>query len=308
MRTTLPFSLLLAATAVSTCVGQSHPLSENATSLAAPAQDGIKVRMAFSDRAGKSIPPPSLDSLQVQFDGKPAEIIQLKSLRDEPLYFSMLVDTSGSTQLFADQEIVAASKLFRALVTGNNHGYLVIFNEKVAASKETISAENVEEALKEFPPKSRWGPTALYDALVFACTQELPSTVLPPNARRAIIVFSDGGDNASRHSLRLTLETAQREGIPIFPISPTKEKDMGSSSSQKREGQALRTLSQGTGGMVTILDDPGSVIASVTRFIEGQDLASIRTATLDSKKSHSLKIEAPGREIHILVQAEYVGP
>src|SRR5271169_5112935 len=211
------------------------------------AQDEGHVLFLALDREGRPLPEPPKESFRLHLDGQAVEIEGLRPLKDEPLIFSMIVDESGSTRLFFGQQTTAGVKLFRALSTGNNHGYLVEINNSTDyESEHFLDSGDFEKTLREAQPR---GSTALYDAIFVACTKELRSSVLPPNARRAIFVFSDGGDNSSVHSLSSAVEAAQREGIPIFPIFVSAAKD--SPKAPKKELAALRTLSQSTGGLLT---------------------------------------------------------
>jgi len=302
MRRRLIPCLFLSVVSPFACLGQS----ESATA-SAPQAD-IRILMSFADQVGKPMPPPAKESLRLRLDGKPVEIGEILSLKDEPLFFSVLVDASGSTQLFAEQQIAAVSKLFKALTADKNRGFLVVFNDGIAARKDAITAENVDEVIKEFPAKSRKGSTALYDAVVLACQEQLASAKLPRTARRAIVLFSDGGDNASRHSLRKTVGTAQREGIPIFSIRPARDKSTGSPRSQRQEDQALETLSGGTGGLVAILNDPNGTIQQLVGFLGSQDLVSIRTGALKARKSYSLKFDQTEKYFFVLMQTDYFAP
>jgi hypothetical protein len=127
-----------------------------------------QVLFTVSDDSGNAVPAPAKDSLRLRIDKQPVEIEEIRSLKNSPLFFSVLLDISGSSKQFADQQIAAATRLFAGLSTGENHGYLILFKSEIATNDRFISTSSVEEILRRFPPRSRSGSTALYDAILHA--------------------------------------------------------------------------------------------------------------------------------------------
>jgi hypothetical protein len=304
------FSFLFICFFVPSASAQSVPQSDGSSSHAASfpfPQRNAQVLITVWKNEGGPVSGPSKNEMLVQVGGKPVEVEEIRSMADEPLLFSLLVDLSGSTNEFADKQIAAASKLFLALSKGSNHGYLVFFGDSVRTSDHFVDEQSAEQMLKPIPQGHRWGPTALYDAIVHACTHQLNSTTFPDNPRRAIFVFSDGGDNVSHHSLEETVKTAQREGIPIFSIGLSLQKSSETLRQRKRDFAILKALSQSTGGLVTFLDD-SRVLGQLPNFLQGQNLLTFGPEALKSKKSYSLKIEPAAKNVHVWAQTEYVAP
>lgn len=262
-----------------------------------------QVLFTVSDDSGNAVPAPAKDSVRLQIDRQPVEIEEIRTLRYSPLYFSVLLDISGSSKQFADQQIAAATRLFGYLSTGENHGYLILFKSEIATSDRFIGTSSVEEILRRFPPPSRWGGTALYDAIIHAATEQLSSTKVPRNSRRAIFILSDGGDNSSHKSLELTLKLVRRESIPIVSLGFSRDK-----GALKRDLKTLRTLSDSTGGFVTFLDQSGDPVQRAASLVGGQCMMLFKPPTLKPNKSYALKIESSATEIHVLAPTEYSMP
>jgi Ca-activated chloride channel homolog len=276
-------------------------------SAAPTSEPNAQILLTVSDNMGNPASALAKDSVQLRVGGQPVEIKEIRSLKDVSLFFSVLVDLSGSSRQFADQQIAATSRLFRELSTGNNHGYLVLFKSEIATSDRFLETSTVEETLRRFPAQARSGGTALYDAIVHAATEQLSSSRLPRNSRRAIFILSDGGDNTSHKSLAETLKVVQNEGIPVFSIGFSSYR--GDSPRQlKRDLETLKTLSDTTGGLVSFLDQPGDVVGLVARLMDGQCLLSFKPEALRHKKSYPLKIEYPVNEFHVLAPTEYFPP
>jgi VWFA-related protein len=278
-------------------------------SQAVPSQESkVQVLVTIWDKAGQPVSSPPSDALLVQFDGKPVGVEGIHSVADEPLVFSVLLDLSRSTQEYAQQQVAAASKLFLALSRGNNHGFLVFFGDKVRTTDQVLDAQTAEQMLKQISRDSRTGSTALYDAIVHACTQQLGTTAIPPGSRRAIFVFSDGGDNVSRYSLVDTIKIAQSEGIPIFSVELSSEKAAEQKRGSKQGFMALTALSRDTGGLLTSMDDPHNVIGSLPNFLDGENLLTLKLTALSPKKSYSLKIVPSTKDFHVWAPTGYVAP
>jgi hypothetical protein len=62
------------------------------------------------------------------------------------------------------------------------------------------------------------GLTSLYDPVYHACAHPIFETDQQPH-RSALILFSDGEDNLSRHDLQDTIAEAELRGVSIYTIS-----------------------------------------------------------------------------------------
>lgn len=263
------------------------------------------ILLTVSDNSGKPVAAPLKNSVQLQIGGRLVEIEEIRSLKDSPLFFSVLVDVSGSSKQFADRQIAAASSLFRHLSTGGNQGYLILFNFKVATSDRSLGASAAEETLRRFPEGVRVGATALYDAVVHAAEEQLSSTKVPKGSRRVIFILSDGGDNTSRKSLAETIRVVQKEGIPIFSIGFSRTKGSDSPRELKRDLDTLKALNGATGGWGTFLDEPGDAVEQEINLTDAQCLVSFKSPQLKAKRSYPLKIDSSIKEIQLLAPKEY---
>ena len=221
---------------VSQPVAQSRESSETA-----------QLRILLLDDSGRPLTKVSKDAITVQFDKQTAEVQDLQPLVSEPLYFSMLVDVSGSARPTTDAQIIANVRLFRILQKdGDNHGYVVLFNDDIVTAGEGVkTAGAVEQLLRTAEYR---GSTALYNTIDYICAKQLSRTILPASARRALVVISDGADTTGRATLKTAITTAQREGVRIFPIV------LSTDRKHKREGgrglKTLKALSESAGGLM----------------------------------------------------------
>ena len=84
--------------------------------------------------------------------------------------------------------------------------------------------------------------------------------------------------------------------------------DSESLKESKREFAILNALSQGTGGLVSSLDDPHDVVGRLPYFLQGQNLLTFKPVALKPKKHYSLKIETSAKDVHVWAATEYVAP
>lgn len=289
--------------------GLLHPeISPSQISASPTTEATAQVLFIVSDSSGRPATAPTKDSLRLSIDKRPVEIEEILPLKNSPLFFSVLLDVSGSSRKFAEKQIAAATRLFGDLSKGENRGYLILFKSEISTNDRFIGASAVEEILRRFPPKSRFGATALYDAIIHASEEQLSSTKIPGNSRRAIFILSDGGDNSSHKSLDQTLKVVERNGIPIFSIGFSRDTSSYSARESKRDFEILRTLSHNTGGFVTFLDEQGDLDRRATDLIDGQCLMLFKPPTLKPNKSYPLKIESTIKETNVLAPSEYFMP
>ena len=93
---------------------------------------------------------------------------------------------------------------------------------------------------KSLPQPSAAGATPLFDAVVFAA--EVLSRRSDPDYRSVLIVFSDGSDTISRHSLSEAIEKALKAEIQIYTVE-------AAPPGRSRQGaEVLREMASITGG------------------------------------------------------------
>lgn len=280
----------------------SNQISKNPD---APTATVGSVAFTTIDVSGNPVPGITPESLEVRLGGKTVRAEAVQPLGGEPLVFSMLVDVSGSTRRFADREIAAASELFRELASEGGKGYLVVFGEKPAGANRFVNRETVAGALNHFPPESRHGGTALYDALFYVLTRQFGPAALPAGSRRAIFLLSDGGDDLSRRSQDAVVKVAQTEQIAIFSVGFSRDASNEKTPEEGEARQNLRTLSRQTGGLIVFLDDPNDPISHLIHLADQQYLLSFDCPSLKSGKLYRLSIKTREHAVRISAPSKW---
>jgi len=171
-------------------------------------------------------------------NGRPQEI-QLFSAENVPATIGIVMDNSGSMR----SKRTDAQRAALAFVGASNPAdelFLVAFNEKVRMGLPeqlhfTSDFGQVQFALMQMMPAGR---TALYDATAFALEHLRTGT----RDRKALVVLSDGGDNASRRKLDDLLDISRRSSATVYTIGIYDEND------PDRNPRVLRKIAESSGG------------------------------------------------------------
>ncbi len=158
---------------------------------------------------------------------------------DIPVTVGLVIDHSGSMRPKLSQTIDAARTFVHAS-NPEDEMFVVNFNERVQVGlpsqvRFTNRFDQLEPAILRAPAA---GQTALYDAVFDALTQVGTGA----REKRALIVISDGGDNASAHTLTDVLKLAARSTAAVYTIG------IFDSDDPDRNPDILRRLAHATGG------------------------------------------------------------
>ena len=136
-----------------------------------------------------------------------------------PLRFGILIDTSSSARQRLKFEKEAAMQLgYYVLSHSKDHqGFLMTFDHGPDVVQDfTVNPDDLTMALDQLQAA---GGTALLDAIVAACEKNLQSAPGPGIPRRVLVIFSDGEDNMSKHSLQQAIDVALRADVRVFAVS-----------------------------------------------------------------------------------------
>lgn len=176
--------------------------------------DLVVLPVTVLDGHGRVVTGLTRDDFTVYDNGEPQEI-QLFTTEDVPWTVGLVIDSSSSMR-GQREAVTAAGAAFAELSHPLDELFTVNFNEAVwrglpPALRFAEHAGQLRQALSAAPVQ---GMTALYDALNAA----LNHLDLGTRDRRALIVVSDGGDNASTLTLEAVAEHARRSNASIYAV------------------------------------------------------------------------------------------
>jgi Ca-activated chloride channel homolog len=132
------------------------------------------------------------DNFRVYEDNIEQEVVTFSS-EDVPISIGVIFDFSGSMANKVGKAREAAVQFFKT-ANPQDEFFLVSFNERAElTSAFTNSIEDLQSRMMLTAPKGR---TALLDAIYLGLSQMRGAR----NAKRALLILSDGGDNHSRYN------------------------------------------------------------------------------------------------------------
>lgn len=154
------------------------------------------------------------NNFQVLENSKP-QTVGLFRHHDSPVAIGLIVDNSGSMRR-KHAAVLAAAKAFTRSSNARDQLFVVDFNEQVKlglpdTQLSSASSRALEGAL---PATAGGGKSALYDALELGIkhVKELQQD------KKALILISDGGDNASTHTMEQVIADATSSDVMIYTI------------------------------------------------------------------------------------------
>ena len=198
----------------------------------------VLLRASVYDRQHRFYPALVERDFAVYEDGV-KQAIQVFRYEDAPVTVGLVVDHSGSMRPKMTEVIAAAQTLVRSSSL-EDQMFVVNFNDAVkfglpAESKLTNNADKLAAAISNTPTG---GKTAFYDAMLKARDRLNEGS----QDKKVLIVISDGGDNASTHSLVDVLTSVEQSGALVYAIGIFDQDDPDESPA------VLRRLAHVTGG------------------------------------------------------------
>jgi Ca-activated chloride channel family protein len=232
-----------------------------------PAQDQPSFRGASSelvvlpvvvtDKQNRYISDLAQDRFAV-FDNGRKMPIELFTNEDAPATIGLIIDASSSMRTKLG-EVLASSLAFARTSNPHDELFALRFNDDVrdaVADRTFLLADDLGGLEKAIGSLRAEGRTSLYDALI-AGLDHLRSG---SRARKALVVISDGGDNASRATLEQVLARARDSNAAIYTVGIYDESDL-----EKNPG-VLKSLARTTGGERFLPRSPGELMQACQRI------------------------------------------
>jgi Ca-activated chloride channel family protein len=187
---------------------------------------------------GRPVTGLTADKFRVFEDGR-EEKIKLFQPEDTPASVGLLIDASGS-MTNKRNDVIAAGQAFVGASHPDDEMFIVNFNRKAwLALPDGIAFTSDREKLRTTLTQTQnEGTTALYDAIELALNHFKETA----RQRKALVVLSDGGDNASRAKLDDVLRMAQQSSATIYCIG------IYDPNQKDRDPAVLKKIAKATGG------------------------------------------------------------
>jgi Ca-activated chloride channel homolog len=168
------------------------------------------VNITVTDPYGRLVTGLEQESFRVFEDNTEQEIVRFSS-EDVPISIGVIFDMSKSMTDKIDKSRLAAVQFFRT-ANPQDEFFLVDFNDRAQlASPFTASVEELQNRLMY---TSAEGRTALFDGIYLGLSQMKGAH----NAKKALLIISDGGDNHSRYTQADVRNFVKEADVQLYAI------------------------------------------------------------------------------------------
>ncbi len=244
----------------------------------------VELYATVLSRSGRPLLDLPREAFRVLEDGVEQELRRFEHVRDLPIHAGLLIDTSASMADGIDLVTEAAGAFVDRTIQARDRLALISFDVRpTVAVRFSSDRQEIAAALDGLRPS---GSTALYDSLIFALHY-----FDGIKGQKALLLLSDGVDEASRFGFDNALETARRAGVTVYVIG------MKELAADKRSRETLRDLAAVTGGRAFFIDDLAELAGIYDRIQQ-----ELRSQYLLVYQSTSDKDEAEFRRIEVKVE------
>ena len=226
------------------------------------------------------------------FENNVEQEIRYFSSEDVPISIGVIFDLSGSMANKVGKAKEAASQFFKT-ANPQDEFFLVSFNERA----EVMSAftSNIEDLQSRIISASAKGRTALLDAIYLGLSQMRTAR----NAKRALLIISDGGDNNSRYNEKDIKKLVRESDTQLYSVGVFDPFEYRSRTPEELNGPSLLTeVTELTGGRAFTIENVNElpdIAAKISAELRNQYVLGYRP----SNKSH----DARWRKIKVKLRA-----
>jgi len=173
----------------------------------------VMLPVLVTDKDGKYVEGLTKDDFVIRVGDSRVDFDTFERDEGAPVSFAFLVDTSGSMGVGSKLENAknAIRSILRNRVPGDDFALFTFSEGKVRLVSD--SSPDPAGLVKELWDLEASGQTALFDAVAMT-----PELMKGRNNKRAIVLFTDGVDNASELSAAKMAEILQRVSVPVYAI------------------------------------------------------------------------------------------
>jgi VWFA-related protein len=259
-------------------------------STAGPQTSEARILLTVFNKDGHFVNTLQADDLRILQDGKLRNIRSFQQITDRTVSLAILIDASASQERSLPAQKLAATSFADAIIRSErDQAAVATFTGTLAVEQKLthdISLLRQAIARAQFvpppgyvrgglvigrPPPVQRTPaglaayTAVWDSVIEACSSMLAPSA--GDARRAIILLTDGQDTISKSKMTAAVDRAAQDGVAIYAIG------IGDTAAYGIDQDALRKLSERTGGRAFFpkrADDLGKVFAEIGEALRTQ--------------------------------------
>ena len=268
--------------------------------------DVVRINAVVRNKKGRFVSDLTAHDFEVEDGGVPRDITEFRR-DDAGVSIALLFDVSGSMEAGMTSAREAATHLLSWLKTEGDEAAVFTFDtqlDEVSGFKSGMTT--LPPGMSSVKP---FGATSLHDAI--ARTAQKVAT--RESLRRAIVVFTDGKDNASRLTPGEVSGIASSIDVPVYiigivPSIDNPSADIASTSADHSAlARALSSLAEWTGGrtfVVSTISERSLMARQLIEELRHQYLIAFEASTLPGW--HPLVIRMRDKELTVRARSGYI--
>jgi Ca-activated chloride channel homolog len=234
------------------------------------------------------------------FDDGKQQPISYFSHEDAPTSVAILFDVSKSMTNKIESERAALVEFFKNANPEDEYFGIAFSNRPRVLTDPDRSIEEIEQKLTDVTPR---GATAMLDAVYLAISELRRARY----ERKAIVIISDGGDNASRYTLKQIKTLVEESDVQIYAVGLF-ETFFFNTFEEKMGKRWLSEITDATGGRTITVDDRGKLAnatAEISRAIRSQYVLGYRAPHGASRRWRKIKVKVLASAYHYPLKTHY---
>jgi VWFA-related protein len=226
----------------------------------------------------------------------------IRQSADDPLTIGIVVDTSGSMGASMLELKESAARFLRETITPRDQAFAVSFD--IAPRLLHPLSNDLNSLTKTLYDVHASGDTSVYDALVYSL-QQFQST----GGKKALIVFTDGVDLASKETAAACSRLARQSGVPIYVMLMSHPPAATATAATAKENRAgvsalagLREIVEATGGAIhanPTAPQLATLFASIREQLRAEYMVTYTPPAGGSAGWRKVTIDVPGRNVTV---------
>jgi Ca-activated chloride channel family protein len=224
----------------------------------------VNTHVSVRDPKGHSVAGLTKDDFTVLDEGKEQPIVFFSEEANQPLRMAIVVDRSRSVQKVLSLAKTAARNFLSSVIRPNrDRACIIAFDSGVYMTQDFTDDPNVlANALSGLTAE---GGTSVFDAVYKASRDKLSGT---DQARRLILLITDGDDTTSRASMEQAMQMALKNNVTVYALRLPSESSLN--VRDLRGKPVLDRLTQSTGGRQFHFDGDESQLARFFDNLQGE--------------------------------------
>jgi len=266
----------------------------------------VLVPVSVSDHMNRSVITLKKEDFTLYEEDKRQEI-RYFSAEDAPISVAILLDVSQSMSNKIDTERAAIVE-FCNNANPDDEYFAIAFSDRPRVLAN--SAHSVDDVEKKLIAVEPGGPTAMLDAVYLAASRLRSAR----HKRKAIVIFSDGGDNASRYTMREVKSMVQESDVQIYAIGLF-ETFFFNTIEERLGKRWLSEITDVTGGRTLTVNNRAKVpaaAAAISRELRNEYVLGYRPETTSAGRWRRIRVaiasSVNGEPLHAYYKRGYLAP